>query len=56
MRGGRRPGAGRKAGIPNKRTLELRALAEGQQRQNSLSVDNEPQQSGIGRGGLCELP
>jgi hypothetical protein len=30
MRGGRRPGAGRKAGIPNKRTLELHALAEGQ--------------------------
>ena len=30
MRGGRRPGAGRKAGVPNRRTLELRALAEGQ--------------------------
>ena len=30
MRGGRRPGAGRKAGVPNKRTVELRALAAGQ--------------------------
>ncbi len=30
MRGGRRPGAGRRAGVPNKRTLELRALAAGQ--------------------------
>jgi hypothetical protein len=30
MRGGRRPGAGRKAGVPNKRTLALLALAEGQ--------------------------
>jgi hypothetical protein len=30
MRGGHRAGAGRKAGVANKRTLELRALAEGQ--------------------------
>jgi hypothetical protein len=30
MRGGRRPKAGRKAGVLNKRTLELCALAEGQ--------------------------
>jgi hypothetical protein len=30
MQGGRRPGTGGKAGVPNKLTLELRALAEGQ--------------------------
>jgi hypothetical protein len=35
MRGGRRPGAGRKAGIANKRTLELRAIAEGQPREGT---------------------
>jgi hypothetical protein len=35
MPGGRRPGAGRKAGVPNKRTLALRALAEGQPREGS---------------------
>ena len=35
MPGGRRPGAGRKAGVPNKRTLELRALAEGRPREGS---------------------
>ncbi len=28
MRGGKRPGAGRKAGVPNKRTRELQAMAE----------------------------
>jgi hypothetical protein len=35
MPGGRRPGAGRKAGVPNKRTLALRALAEGQPREGA---------------------
>src|SRR5690348_8150178 len=30
MRGGCQPGAGRKAGVPNKHTLELCALAAGQ--------------------------
>lgn len=41
MLGGRRPGAGRPKGAKNKRTIELRALAE-RGVQNALSSDLSP--------------